>query len=224
MIKFKHVKTGLLIFLLILVGVIGFKGYEKIKRLNADNLVLTSFNKKLTRSVELLTEERDNSYSLIDALDNSYHVLELDLEESNKIIKELRDSLKAIPDAIAKIPPTETYKYLQARYESEGEKEFKFSAPQIGNIHNDVVVGDLLADINLKLTDSNSILKSQISNRQKVEEGLRDVIESYKGETKLLYDANSDLTKQNIKVKTQRNGAVIVIILEAIAIGILIVV
>lgn len=220
--QLESMKRIILILTCIVILVFGFliiKHIKKTKILESEKLELSLQNKRQAAAIERLTAQRDQNWDLVDSLDKISYVLELDLKEKESIIKELRDSLKRIPAVIEELPKGASYEYLQARYESfKEEKEYPFSDAQVRSIHNDVVTKDLLENINSKLVSSNAILKEKVLTKEKIEEGLLSIIDTYKEENTILGETNSLLKKNNIRLKVQRNISTMIVVIEALGI------
>jgi len=218
----KTILTAVIIILIVVFGILAWKGFKTIKGLQDDNLILGISNSKLQKAVEMLEQERSQAWSKVDSLHLVSHDLRIDLENTYIKLQKLRDSLNTTVVVIDELPDDKSYEYLQIRYEDSEEKEFGFSGEQVNEMHRDIVVGDILEGINLELVEANSILEEQVMTKEKIENGLLDVIESYKSENNILYKANSELQKNNIRIRTQRNIITVVSIAEAVGIALLI--
>jgi len=193
------------IIVLIIVGCIYSIKY--VKALNGTNTNLISENGKLNSKLTLFRHQREIAWSEVDSLGKISYYLETKVAEKDLEIKALKDSLKRIPEVIETIPPEESYDWLNVRYPDELEKQYELSGLQITKIHVELASYDLLLGINEKLTESNSILKNQIITKNKVEDGLLEVIKLSEAENKYLKETINGLQEDNVKVKVQRNVA-----------------
>ena len=209
------------IIVLIIVGCIYSIKY--VKALNGTNTNLISENGKLNSKLTLFRHQREIAWSEVDSLGKISYYLETKVAEKDLEIKALKDSLKRIPEVIETIPPEESYDWLNVRYPDELEKQYELSGLQITKIHVELASYDLLLGINEKLTESNSILKNQIITKNKVEEGLLEVIKLSEAENKYLKETINGLQEDNVKVKVQRNvaGATALTVLTILGIVIL---
>lgn len=219
------VKVILIVVAIILIGgstLFFIKSIQDLRKAKAENLSLISTNNSLRKIVTFIQADRVAKTRVIDSLDRSYLKLSFELDVANTKVVELKKKLQQVPVLIDSITDKDSYTYLQTRYEDNQKKEYEFSGEQVNHIHRDILIGDIYEDINLKLVDANSILEQQIITKEKIEAGLLGIIDTYSKELDILYNANSDLTILSIKVKTQRNGLILVTVIEAVALGLII--
>ena len=219
------VKVILIVIAIILIGgstLFFIKSIQDLRKAKAENLSLISTNNSLRKIVTFIQADRVAKTRVIDSLDRSYLKLSFELDVANTKVVELKKKLQQVPVLIDSVTDEDSYTYLQTRYEDNQKKEYEFSGEQVNHIHRDILIGDIYEDINLKLVDANSILEQQIITKEKIEAGLLGIIDTYSKELDILYNANSDLTILSIKVKTQRNGLILVTVIEAVALGLII--
>ena len=219
------VKVILIVIAIILIGgstLFFIKSIQDLRKAKAENLSLISTNNSLRKIVTFIQADRVAKTRVIDSLDRSYLKLSFELDVANTKVVELKKKLQQVPVLIDSVTDEDSYTYLQTRYEDNQKKEYEFSGEQVNHIHRDILIGDIYEDINLKLVDANSILEQQIITKEKIEAGLLGIIDTYSKELDILYNANSDLTVLSIKVKTQRNGLILVTVIEAVALGLII--
>jgi len=218
-------KVILIVVAIILIGgstLFFIKSIQDLRKAKAENLSLISTNNSLRKIVTFIQADRVAKTRVIDSLDRSYLKLSFELDVANTKVVELKKKLQQVPVLIDSVTDEDSYTYLQTRYEDNQKKEYEFSGEQVNHIHRDILIGDIYEDINLKLVDANSILEQQIITKEKIEAGLLGIIDTYSKELDILYNANSDLTILSIKVKTQRNGLILVTVIEAVALGLII--
>jgi len=208
--KGKWVAGVIIAFLLVLAGFTGKRFYDNYKLLKDDSIIFSVENKKLNRTLKILDGHREKNWDKIDSLEFQNFILEKDLVEVEEQLEILTDSLKKKPKEIEKLPVEASYAYIQLRYPDDSPKPFYLSEVQVKSVHIELASYDLLVGINEKLVDSNSILKNEIQTQEDIELGLRIIIADYAKENEYLLEELTDQQIKNIKVKVQRDGAIIV--------------